>query len=153
MADFTCMTTWSGTVHVSLAVNVSSRKPSIGTIQPKRRTNYYSQLDNPVLRRPVGPGKYTSFRFTQNPIDVGTDASIGTVGDALDNALAVTTIGLYKTELIKSGPWPHGKEVEKATAASADWYNDRGLQEVCGHRPPTGFETPHEQGDLSNLVA
>ena len=48
------------------------------------------------------PGsQYTSFRFTQHLFDAGIDASIGTVGDALDNALAESTIGLYKTELIK----------------------------------------------------
>jgi putative transposase len=38
--------------------------------------------------------------------NAGVDASIGTVGDAYDNALAESTIGLYKTELIKpQGPW------------------------------------------------
>jgi putative transposase len=57
-----------------------------------------------VLRRPVESEQYTSFRFTQHLLDAGIDASIGTVGDALDNALAESTIGLFKTELIK----PHG---------------------------------------------
>ncbi len=49
---------------------------------------------------------YTSFAFTAHLIEAGIDASIGTVGDALDNALMESTIGLYKTELIKKeGPW------------------------------------------------
>ena len=49
------------------------------------------------------------------------DASIGTVGDALDNALTESAIGLYKTELIKPrGPWKHLTGVELATAEYVD---------------------------------
>ncbi|GAA4994755.1 hypothetical protein GCM10023205_79570 [Yinghuangia aomiensis] len=39
---------------------------------------------------------YTSFAFTAHLIDASIDASIGTVGDALDNALMESRIGLYK---------------------------------------------------------
>jgi putative transposase len=98
--------------------------------------------------------QYMSFRFTQHLIDSGIDASIGTVGDALDNALAESTIGLYKTELIKpQRPWHNKNEVDIATTAWVEWYNDRRLHEACGYRPPTEFETLYEIGDLTNLVA
>lgn len=98
--------------------------------------------------------QYTSFRFTQHLIDAGIDASIGTVGDALDNALAESTIGLYKTELIKpNGPWHTIGEVDVATAAWVDWYNNRRLHGACGGRPPAEFEALWELGDLTSLVA
>ena len=107
-----------------------------------------------MLRRPVESGQYTSFRFTQHLLDAGIDASIGTVGDALDNALAESTIGLYKTELIKpNGPWHNIGEVDVATAAWVDWYNNRRLDGACGYRPPTDFEALYELGDLTSLVA
>jgi len=52
------------------------------------------------------------------------DASVGSVGDAYDNALAETTIGLFKTELIHSqGPWRTRNQVELATLEYVDWYN------------------------------
>jgi putative transposase len=98
--------------------------------------------------------QYTSFRFTQHLLDAGIDASIGTVGDVLDNALAESTIGLYKTELIKPrGPWHNIHEVDVATAAWVDWYNNRRLHGACGGRPPTEFEALYELGDLTSLVA
>ena len=53
-------------------------------------------------------------------------AFIGTVGDALDNALMESTIGLYKTELIKRrGPRRTLTDVELGTAEWIDWYNNR----------------------------
>jgi len=61
--------------------------------------------------------QYTSFAFTAHLIESGIDASTGTVGDALDNALMESAIGLYKTELIKPrGPWHSLADVELATA-------------------------------------
>jgi putative transposase len=45
----------------------------------------------------------------------GIEASVGRVGDAYDNALAETVIGLFKTEVIRlPGPWHHVEHVEFA---------------------------------------
>ncbi len=93
-----------------------------------------------VLRRPVEFAQYTSFRFTQHLIDAGIDASIGTVGDALDNALAESTIGLFKTELIKpQGPWHNLRGVDAATAAWVDCtiFDDFTEPAAAGHRSST----------------
>lgn len=40
--------------------------------------------------------RHTSIAFTEGLIAAGVDASVGSVGDAYDNSLAETTIGLYK---------------------------------------------------------
>ncbi len=66
---------------------------------------------------------YTNFRFTTHLIAAGVDASIGSVGDAYDNALMESTIGLYKTELIKPRrPWTNLSQVEMTTAEWIDWH-------------------------------
>ena len=57
----------------------------------------FAHLHLKVLRRPTEFAQYTSFAFTAHLIEAGIDASIGTVGDAYDNALMESTIGLYKT--------------------------------------------------------
>jgi putative transposase len=69
-----------------------------------------------VLHRPLEPGQYTSIAFTQRLAKAGIAPSVGSVGDALDNALAETEIGLFKTELIHHrGPWRGLDDVELAT--------------------------------------
>ena len=95
-----------------------------------------------MLHRPVEPKQYTSFRFTTHLVAAGIDASIGTVGDALDNALMESTIGLYKTELIKPRrPWRSLAQVDLATAEWIDWYNHHRLHSALEHRPPAEYES------------
>ena len=77
----------------------------------------------------------------------GLTPSIGTVGDALDNALAETTIGLYKTECLRDGsPFRRGPlatlaDVENATSAWVHWYNTQRLMHRLGRIPPAEAET------------
>ncbi|WP_442812659.1 integrase core domain-containing protein [Streptomyces sp. NBC_01343] len=61
--------------------------------------------------------RYTSFRLAEHLDAAGIATSIGSVGDAYDNALMESTIGLFKTELIKPRrPWKTLSDVELATA-------------------------------------
>ncbi|MEY9878465.1 transposase InsO family protein [Streptacidiphilus sp. MAP12-33] len=88
--------------------------------------------------------QYTSFALAQHLDRAGIAASIGSVGDALDNALMESTIGLYKTELIKpQRPWRTLSEVELATAEWVDWYNHRRLHGEIGHVPPAEYEAAY----------
>jgi putative transposase len=91
-------------------------------------------------------GQYTSIAFTERLATAGVDPSVGSVGDAYDNALAETTIGLYKTELIKPrGPWKTADQVEVATLEWIDWYNHHRLHQACGDIPPAELETAHHR--------
>ena len=66
--------------------------------------------------------------------------SIGTVGDAYDNALAETTIGLYKTECtredspFRDGPLETVAQVERVTSEWVHWYNTSRLMHRLGRR-------------------
>jgi putative transposase len=105
--------------------------------------------------QPVGEGliahsdagsQYTSFAVTQRLVDAGADPSIGSIGDGYDNALAETTIGLYKTELInRRGPWKTIAQVELATLEWVDWYNHRRLHGACDGLPPVEYEQTRQR--------
>jgi putative transposase len=83
-------------------------------------------------------------RFTAQLVESGIDASIGTVGDAYDNALMESMIGRYKTELIeKDGPWKSLAAVELATAEYVDWFNTRRLHTAIGGVPPAEYEAAY----------
>ena len=84
-----------------------------------------------------GRGPDTSFAFTAHLVDAGIDASIGTIGDALDNALMESQIGLYKTELNKPRkPWRGLADVELATAEWDDSFNNQRLHPAIKDIPP-----------------
>ena len=68
-------------------------------------------------------------------------ASVGSVGDSYDSALAETIVGLYKTELIeRQRPWKSHEQVEYQTFKWIDWFNHRHLMETLGNVPPAGYE-------------
>lgn len=77
-------------------------------------------------------------------MDAGLDASIGSVGDALDNALMESQVGLFKTELIKPRtPWKTLAEVEVATAEWGDWFNHHRIHTAIGDIPPAECEATY----------
>jgi transposase InsO family protein len=95
------------------------------------------------------PDQYTSIRFAETLLLAGMVPSIGSVGDAYDNALAETTIGLYKTECIRAdspfrdGPLRTLGDVETITAAWVHWYNTARLMHRLGRIPPAEAEAQH----------
>ena len=94
-----------------------------------------------VLRRPLEFTQYTSIRYTERLAEAGIAPSIGAAGDAYDNAMAESTIGLYKTELIsRQGPWRTPEQVEFATLEYIDWWNNRRLHTEIGDVPPAEKE-------------
>jgi len=93
--------------------------------------------------------QYTSIAFAETLTLEGIAASIGSVGDAYDNALAESTIGLFKTEVIGKGspfrahPAKTVDDIEYATMEWVDWYNHSRLHSVLGYIPPAEFEATY----------
>ena len=87
-------------------------------------------------------------RFTEHLALEGIAPSIGTVGDAYDNGLMESIIGLFKTECITTtffhnGPSKSLADIEYATAGWVDWYNHRRLHGTLGMVSPHEFEQAH----------
>jgi len=97
-----------------------------------------------VLHRLVELAQYVSFAFTQRLVDEGVDPSVGSVGDAYDNALAESQIGLYKAELIRpEGPWCGVEHVELETVNWVDFFNNERPHEALNDLTPMAAEELH----------
>ena len=88
-------------------------------------------------------------RFGETLSLSGLRPSVGSVGDAYDNALAETTIGLYKNECIRAdSPFRRGQlstlaDVEHITADYVVWYNQQRLMHRLGRMPPAEAEAEY----------
>ncbi|MEU1444023.1 IS3 family transposase [Streptomyces mirabilis] len=160
VADFTHVKTWSGVVYIAFVVDTFSRRIVGWSAATSKETQLVlDALEMALWQRdrdqiPYEKGElihhsdagsqYTSFKLAEHLETAGIAASIGSVGDAYDNALMESTIGLYKTELIKpQRPWRTLSQVELATAEWVDWYNHRRLHGEIGHVPPVEYEANH----------
>jgi len=85
--------------------------------------------------------QYLSIRYTERLEAASIETSVGSRGDAHDNAMAESVIGLYKAEVIRhEGPWKSLDEVEFATLEWVDCFNNVCLLEPIGYVPPSEFE-------------
>ena len=124
-----------------LATSLLSRPHSTG---PRKTLGAFNELLSHVLRRPLAGSQYLSMRYTDRLVDAGIAPSVGSQGDAYDNALAESVIGLYKTEVIRrKGPWRSLEAVEFATLTWVDWFNTRRLLGPLGDIPPAEFEAQY----------
>lgn len=100
--------------------------------------------------------QYLSIKYTERLAEAKIAPSVGSVGDAYDNALAEIN-GLFKAEVKRPrGPWPDFKAVEYATLEWLDWFNNRRLLEPIGNIPPAEaeakFYTALERSDIAALL-
>ena len=152
VADLTYVRTWSGFVYAAFVVDAYSRMILGWQVSATLRTDLaLDALEMALWRRGDEVEglihhsdrgvQYLSIRYTERLSEAGAAISVGSRGDAFDNALAETINGLYKTELIrKRGPWKTLEDVEFATLEWVDWFNNRRLLEPIGYIPPAEFE-------------
>lgn len=162
VVDFTYVATWSGMAFTAFVTDVFSRRivgwrtaSSMPTGLPLdalemalwTRARAGQDVDGVVHHSDAG-SQYTSIRYAARLQDAGALASIGTVGDSYDNALAESTIGLYKTELVRhEGPWRGVEDLELATLNWVHWFNETRLHSSLGYRPPIEVEADHDRHD------
>ena len=96
---------------------------------------------------PTPAVQYTSYDYTQVLDDHGVLASIGSVGDAYDNALAESFVDSFKTELIADRVWRTRTQLELAIVEYVGWFNHDRLHESLGDLPPAEFEALYAAAD------
>lgn len=165
VADFTCLRTWQGVVYFAFVLDVFSRMLVGWQLATHMRTRLVQDALRMALasRRPGADltlvhhsdagSQYTSGDFTQTLHDHRVLASIGSVGDALDNAMAESFVDTFKTELIRDRVWRTHSQLELSVVAWVGWYNQRRLHSALGDIPPVEYEqNSHLHAELEALA-
>jgi putative transposase len=153
VGDLSYLRCWEGVVYFAFVIDVFSRRVVGWQLAGHMRTDLV--LD--ALRMALGirePGaevrlvahtdrgsQYTSADYTQVLDDHRVLASVGSVGDAYDNALAESFVDSFKTELIADRVWRTRSQLELAVVEYISWFNTDRLHESLGDIPPVEFET------------
>jgi len=112
-----------------------------------------------VLRRPVEFAQYVSIAYTERLEELGVSASIGTVGDSFDNAMAESMFALFKTELFRNpavlarvgGHWKGLDDLEIETAKWVSWFNEERIHSELDDLSPA--EVERNYADQSHATA
>ena len=158
VVDFTYVATWAHMAYTAFVIDVCSHR-IVGwrtaaampaelpldalemALWTRAQTN---ELVEGLIHHSDAGSQYTSILYTGRLADAGAVASIGSVGDSYDNALAESVIGLYKTELVRpEGPWRNVDDLELGTLGWVWWFNNVRLHSAIGYRPPVEFEADH----------
>ncbi|MCS3490673.1 putative transposase [Enterobacter sp. SLBN-59] len=149
VADFTYVSTWQGFAYVAFIIDVFAGAIVGWRVSSSMETTFVLDALEQALwaRRPSGTihhsdkgSQYVSLAYTQRLQEAELLASTGSTGDSYDNAMAESINGLYKAEVIHRQSGKSRAEVELATLAWVDWYNNRRLLERLGHIPPAEAE-------------
>ncbi len=82
--------------------------------------------------------------FAHKLAQAGIQASVGSVGDRYDKALAEIINGLYKAEVVhRCGPWRNFQDVEYASLTWVNWFNNHRLDQPIGNIPPAEPEADY----------
>ena len=155
VGDLSYLRCWEGVVYFAFVIDVFSRRVVGWQLASHMRTDLV--LD--ALRMALGTrehgadfrlvahsdrgSQYTSADYTQMLDDHRVLASVGSVGDAYDNALAESFVDSFKTELIRDRVWRTRSQLELAVVEYIAWYNHARLHESLDYLPPIEHEQQH----------
>ena len=168
VADITYVRTITGFCYVAFITDVYSRKivgwavsTSLHTAGLPLLALEHALLVTGANRSPRGlvhhsdrGSQYVSLAYSDALIAAGVTASVGTVGDSYDNALAETINGLYKAELIHTKRlWETTEAVELATMDWVTWWNTTRLHEALDYATPAEVEAAYTHHQNAAPVA
>jgi putative transposase len=156
VADFTYVPTRTGWCYVALVTDVFARTIVGHSVSTRMDRDMVASAFKMALHMRARSGRegianlihhndkgsqYTADGFIELLASCGVRASVGSVGDSFDNALAETVNGAYKTELVnRFGPWDGYESLNLRTAEWVHWYNNSRISERNGYKTPSQVE-------------
>ena len=126
---------WQLAGHMRTDLVLDALRMALGTRDPGAEFRLVAHTDR--------GSQYTSAAYTQVLDDHHVLASVGSVGDAYDNAMAEAFVDSFKTELIADRVWRTRAQLELAVVEYISWFNHDRLHESLGDIPPVEFEDAH----------
>jgi transposase InsO family protein len=156
VADITALPTWAGFLYLAIVLDAWSRRVVGWSMDRSASAGLVTQaLDMALALRRPGAGlvhhsdqgcQYASLAFGRRMREAGIAASMGSVGDSYDNAMAESFFASLETELIDRTLWRSHAE---ARADVFDWievfYNRVRRHSALGYRAPVDYEAHHGQ--------
>ena len=158
VADMTYIPTWAGFLYLAVVIDVFSRKVvgwAFGATMTKELviaalnmalfTRKPDSAGSGVIHHSDQGSQYTSIAFGKRCKEMNVRPSMGSVGDAYDNAMAESFFASLECELIDRRSWKTLTEARLATFTWIEsWYNPRRLHSSIGYFSPIDFERRHQ---------
>lgn len=158
VADMTYVPTWAGFIYLAIVLDVWSRRIVGWSIGEHMTSDLVLAALNMAIaqRRPIDVihhsdqgSQYTSVAFGQRCAKLGVRPSMGSVGDAYDNAMAESFFASLECELIDRRSFKTKTEARLALFTYIEgWYNPRRRHSALGRVSPINFERSHAQHGL-----
>ncbi len=160
LADISYLRCWQGLVFFAFVLDAFSRRVLGWQLASNMRTTLVLDALKMALseRRPGADvalvhhsdrgSQYTSIDYSQTLADHQVLQSVGSVGDAYDNAMAESFVDSFKVELINDRIWQTRSQLELAVVEYLGWFNNVRLHESLGDVPPAEFEQLHVDAAL-----
>lgn len=155
VADMTYVPTWAGWLYLAMVLDVYSRKIIGWAMGTNMRTELIlDALQMAVTQRqPRGVihhsdrgSQYTSYAFGKRCQEAGIMPSMGSVGDAYDNAMAESFFATLEREVLNRRRFRSQAEARMAIFEWIEgWYNPHRRHSGLGYRSPVNYERAHHQ--------
>ena len=156
VADMTYVPTWAGFIYLAIVLDVWSRRVVGWSIGERMTADLVLSALNMGLsqRKPANVihhsdqgSQYTSIAFGNRCTEMGVRPSMGSVGDAYDNAMAESFFATLECELIERRSFKTKTEARTALFTYIEaWYNPRRRHSGLGYLSPATFEAKHQAG-------
>jgi putative transposase len=153
VADITYIPTWAGFLYLAMVLDVYSRRVVGWAMETHLRTELILAALNMAItqRRPQAVihhsdhgCQYTSYTFGKRCREAGVMPSMGSVGDAYDNAMAESFFASLEREVLSRRRFKSQVEAKMAIFEWIEgWYNPHRRHSSLGYRSPVNYERAH----------
>ena len=160
VADITYIPTWAGFLYLAMVLDVYSRRIVGWAMETHLRTELIlAALDMAVTQRQPSAVihhsdrgcQYTSYAFGKRCREAGVMPSMGSVGDAYDNAMAESLFATLERELLNRRTFKSQAEAKMAVFEWIEgWYNPHRRHSSIGYRSPVNYERAHDRSGRIN---